>query len=520
MNAAPASPGALPTGITRIMLTVCAMSASIMQALDTTIANVALPYMQGSLSASLDQINWVLTSYIVASAIMTAPVGWVADRFGRKRLFIACVALFTFASLLCAVAQTIEQMVLFRLLQGAGGAALVPLSQTVMMDSYPPEQRTRAMAIWGVGVMLGPIMGPTLGGWLTDNYSWHWVFLINLPIGILTVVGMLIFMEETRIQKSMKFDWFGFIALAIGIGSLQLMLDRGEQLGWFESWEIMAELIVSISGFYYFFAHSLTTREPFIRFELFRDRYFSGGCIFMVVIGIVLFATMALMTPFMQNQLGYPIVTAGLLLGARGCGTLCAMMSVNFLMKYTQARNLVGIGLLLTSFTLWQMTGFTSETTANMLIVTGVIQGCGLGLVFVPLSSISFRTLPGHLRTSGSAMLTLVRNIGSSIGISMVIANLTSKTTVMHGRIMESVTPFNNALHMPDVAAAMDLNTDAGRALLDAMVTKQAAVIAYQNDFLLLMYLTLATLPLLLLLGVPKQQKPAAKQGNEVHVLD
>ena len=520
MNAAPASPGALPTGITRTMLTVCAMSATIMQALDTTIANVALPYMQGSLSASLDQINWVLTSYIVASAIMTAPVGWVADRFGRKRLFICCVALFTFASLLCAVAQTIEQMVLFRLLQGAGGAALVPLSQTVMMDSYPPEQRTRAMAIWGVGVMLGPIMGPTLGGWLTDHYSWNWVFLINLPIGILTVIGMMIFMEETKLQKHMKFDWYGFAALAIGIGSLQLMLDRGEQLSWFESPEIMAELIVSITGFYYFFAHSLTTREPFIKFEMFRDRYFAGGCIFMVIIGIVLFGTMALMTPFMQNQLGYPIVTAGLLLGARGCGTLVAMMSVNMLMKFTQARNLVGTGLLLTSFTLWQMTGFTEDTTANMLIVTGVIQGSGLGLVFVPLSSISFRTLPGHLRTSGSAMLTLVRNIGSSIGISMVIANLTSKTTVMHGRIMESVTPFNDALKMPDIASTLDMSTDVGRATLDAMITKQAAVIAYQNDYLLLMYLTLATLPLLLVLGVSKQQKPAAPQTNEVHVLD
>ena len=491
-----------------------------MQALDTTIANVALPYMQGSLSASLDQINWVLTSYIVASAIMTAPVGWVADRFGRKRLFICCVALFTFASLLCAVAQTIEQMVLFRLLQGAGGAALVPLSQTVMMDSYPPEQRTRAMAIWGVGVMLGPIMGPTLGGWLTDHYSWNWVFLINLPIGILTVIGMMIFMEETKLQKHMKFDWYGFAALAIGIGSLQLMLDRGEQLSWFESPEIMAELIVSITGFYYFFAHSLTTREPFIKFEMFRDRYFAGGCIFMVIIGIVLFGTMALMTPFMQNQLGYPIVTAGLLLGARGCGTLVAMMSVNMLMKFTQARNLVGTGLLLTSFTLWQMTGFTEDTTANMLIVTGVIQGSGLGLVFVPLSSISFRTLPGHLRTSGSAMLTLVRNIGSSIGISMVIANLTSKTTVMHGRIMESVTPFNDALKMPDIASTLDMSTDVGRATLDAMITKQAAVIAYQNDYLLLMYLTLATLPLLLVLGVSKQQKPAAPQTNEVHVLD
>jgi DHA2 family multidrug resistance protein len=463
----------------------------------------------------------VLTSYIVASAIMTAPVGWVADRFGRKRLFIACVALFTFASLLCAVAQTIEQMVLFRLLQGAGGAALVPLSQTVMMDSYPPEQRTSAMAIWGVGVMLGPIMGPTLGGWLTDNYSWNWVFLINLPIGILTVIGMMIFMEETKIQKNMKFDWFGFAALAVGIGSLQLMLDRGEQLGWFESTEIFVELIIAVSGFYYFFAHSLTTREPFIRFEMFRDRYFVGGCIFMVVIGIVLFGTMALITPFMQNELGYPILTAGFLLGARGCGTLCAMMAVSRLMKLTQARNLVGTGLLLTAFTLWEMTGFTEETTSRMIVVYGVIQGAGLGLVFVPLSSISFRTLPGHLRTSGSAMLTLVRNIGSSIGISMVIANLSSKTTQMHARIVESVTPFNGAFQMQDIAGTLNLNTDAGRAMVDGMVTKQASIIAYQNDYKLLMYLTLATLPLLLVLGVAKTKVPApAAKDDEVHVLD
>ena len=491
-----------------------------MQALDTTIANVALPYMQGSLSASLDQINWVLTSYIVASAIMTAPVGWLADRFGRKRLFIFCVTLFTFASLLCAVAQNIEQIVLFRLLQGAGGAALVPLSQTVMMDSYPADQRTRAMGIWGVGVMLGPIMGPTLGGWLTENYSWNWVFLINLPIGILTVIGMIFFLDETKLQKEMRFDWFGFIALAIGIGSLQLMLDRGEQLSWFESKEIIAELIVSVSGFYYFFAHSLTTREPFIRFELFKDRFFVGGCLFMVIIGVVLFGTMALITPFMQNELGYPILTAGLLLGARGCGTLCSMMAVNQLMKLTQARNLVGTGLLLTSFTLWQMTGFTEDTTSNMIVVTGVIQGAGLGLVFVPLSSISFRTLPGHLRTAGSAMLTLIRNIGSSIGISVVIASLTSKTTYMHARLSESMTPFNNALQWPDVMATMNTNTDAGRAMLDGMVTKQASIIAYQNDFKLLMYMTLAALPLLVVLGVGGKKAPAPKADDEIHVLE
>src|SRR6185437_8592988 len=248
--------------VLRMLVTVCAMTATIMQALDTTIANVALPYMQGSLSASLDQINWVLTSYIVAAAIMTAPIGWLADRFGRKKLFITCVTGFTVASLLCALAQNIEEMVLVRLLQGMAGAALVPLSQSTLLDSYTVEERGSAMAIWGIGVMLGPIMGPTLGAWLTDNYSWHWVFLINLPIGIATAVGMLLFMQETPRHEHLRFDWFGFIALAIG--SLQLMLDRGEQVGWFGADEIWIETIVAIAGFYYFFAHSLTTPEPFV----------------------------------------------------------------------------------------------------------------------------------------------------------------------------------------------------------------------------------------------------------------
>src|ERR1700693_2997500 len=240
------APSAVP-GLRRHMVTICAMTATIMQALDTTIANVALPYMQGSLSASQDQINWVLTSYIVASAIMTAPIGWIADRFGRKKLFIVCTAGFTVASMLCGLAGNIVEMVAFRLLQGAFGASLVPLSQSVMLDSYSARERGSAMAIWGIGVMLGPIMGPTLGAWLTDNYSWHWVFFINLPVGIFTVLGLMAFMQETEKKQERRFDWFGFLALAVGIGSLQLMLDRGEELGWFEPSEILAVTLVSAS---------------------------------------------------------------------------------------------------------------------------------------------------------------------------------------------------------------------------------------------------------------------------------
>jgi len=500
----------------RMMLTVCAMTATIMQALDTTVANVALPYMQGSLSASLDQINWVLTSYIVASAIMTAPIGWMSDRFGRKRLFVICSAGFTVASLLCAMSQDIGAMVTARLLQGAFGAALVPLSQSVMLDAYPPEQRGSAMAIWGMGVMLGPIMGPTLGGFLTDQYSWHWVFLINLPVGIVTVLGLMVFMDETRKHEHLRFDWFGFVSLAIGIGALQLLLDRGEQVGWYGAPEIVIETIISAAGFYFFFAHSLTTDQPFVRFEMFKDRNFAAACLFMSVIGVVLFGVMALITPFMQNLLGYPIMTAGYLLGARGVGTLISMMMVGRLMKFVEARTLVGIGLAISAATLYEMISFTTDTSATTIVVLGVIQGSGLGLVFVPLSTVAFTTLPGHLRTSGAAMLTLVRNIGSSVGISMVIANLTSTTTLMHARLTEHVTPFNNALQQ--AGSMLNTATDQGRALLDMMVTQQATIISYDNTFKLLMVLTLISLPLVLAIG--KARAKPAGGAPEVHAMD
>jgi DHA2 family multidrug resistance protein len=496
-----ASAAAVPAGSRRTLVVICTMAATIMQALDTTIANVALPYMQGSLSASLDQINWVLTSYIVAAAIMTAPIGWLSSRFGRKKLFIVCAAGFTVASVLCALAQDITQMVGFRLLQGMFGAALVPLSQAVMLDSYPPEERGQAMAIWGIGVMLAPIMGPTLGAWLTDNYSWHWVFLINLPIGILTVIGLMLFIDESEQNKEMRFDWFGFLSLAVGIGSLQLMLDRGEQVGWFESYEIITEIIVSVAGFYFFLAHSLTTKEPFVRFEIFKDRNFVAGCLFMVVIGIVLFGTMALVTPFLQNVIGYPILSAGLLLAGRGIGTLIAMIMVGRLLKLIEARYLVLAGLMLSAYTLNWMSGFTEMVSGQTIVLSSIVQGFGLGLVFVPLSTVAFTTLPGYLRTDGTSMLTLVRNVGSSIGISMVIAQLTSTTTRMHAHLAEYVTPFNNALQMPDVAANLPLSTQTGQAMLDQIITRQAAVIAYANDFKLLMYLTLAVLPLVFIIG-------------------
>jgi DHA2 family multidrug resistance protein len=517
MTTAAAAPVAVP-GLRRNMVTICAMTATIMQALDTTIANVALPYMQGSLSASQDQINWVLTSYIVAAAIMTAPVGWIANRFGRKRIFIICSGGFTIASVLCGLAQDINQMVLFRLLQGVFGAALVPLSQAVMLDSYALHERAKAMSIWGMGVMMGPIMGPSLGAWLTETYSWHWVFFVNLPFGIFTVLGLMVFMDETKKNLELRFDWFGFAALAVAIGSLQLALDRGEQLGWLESNEIIGEFIVSAVGFYYFFAHSLTAAKPFVQFAIFKDKNFVGGCVFMAVMGLVLFSTMAVSSPFLQNVIGYPIITAGLLLATRGCGTFVAMMLVGRLMRYVEARTLIMSGLSLTGLSLFYMTGWTDQTGVPEIIVVSIAQGFGFGLVFVPLSTVAFLTLPNHLRTDGTSMLTLLRNVASSIGISIVIAQLTEGGRRVYAVLNEHVTPFNHAMQMPDVRGLIDMSTDTGRALADAMIAVQAQIIAFSQDYQMVMLFTLCTIPLAIMIGSTKAalRKQAAAPEHAV----
>jgi DHA2 family multidrug resistance protein len=519
MSSAAPAPNMVP-GLRRNMVTICAMTATIMQALDTTIANVALPYMQGTLSASQDQINWVLTSYIVAAAIMTAPVGWIANRFGRKRIFIICSAGFTIASVLCGLAQDINQMVLFRLLQGVFGAALVPLSQAVMLDSYTLQERAKAMSIWGMGVMMGPIMGPSLGAWLTETYSWHWVFFVNLPFGFITVLGLIVFMDETKKNLSLRFDWFGFAALAVAIGSLQLALDRGEQLGWLESNEIIAEFIISAVGLYYFLAHSFTTQNPFIQFGLFKDRNFVTGCIFMAVMGLVLYSTMALASPYLQNVIGYPIITAGVLLASRGCGTFVAMMLVGRMMRFFEARTLIVSGLLLTAFSLFEMTGWTDQTGASEIVTLSIIQGFGFGLVFVPLSTVSFLTLAGNLRTDGTAMLTLMRNIASSAGISIVIAQLTEGSRRIHAILVEHVTPFNHAMQMPDVAGMINMNTDTGRAMADAMVNVQAQIIAFSQDYQLVMLFILCSVPLAIMIGSTKASLRKQAAGPEHAVME
>jgi MFS transporter, DHA2 family, multidrug resistance protein len=500
----------------RTAITLCVILATLMQALDTTIANVALPYMQGTVSASQEQIDWVLTSYIVAAAIMTPPTGFLAGKFGIKRLFLVSIGGFTLASMLCGMAQSLTQIVLFRVMQGAFGAALVPLSQSVLFGAYPRERQGFAMALFGVGVMIGPVLGPVLGGWLTENYSWRYVFYINLPIGIIDFLGILFFLPESPRNPVDKLDWIGFGTLSVTLGALQIMLDRGEQKDWFSSGEIIIEAVVAASALYLFLVHTFTAEKPFVRPSLFRDRNFSAGLLFIVIIGLTYYASMALQPPYLQGLMNYPVVSSGIIMGPRGVGTMISMLVVGRLVGRSDTRILLGIGLGLTAWSFYAMTGWTPDVSAQSIIMVTMVQGFGLGFLFVPLSAATLSTLPLAERTEGAGLYSLFRNIGSSIGISVVNALLIRNTQINHADIGQHVTAVNRALDNPNVAHFWSPFTAAGRAALDAVITQQAQIIAYIDDYKLLMIATLAVLPLLMVF----RQSKGGGQAQPVRVAE
>ena len=488
------------------IITVSVMLATIMQALDATIANVALPRMQGTLSATQDQMGWVLTSYIVAAAIAPPLTGWLAGQFGRRRVFLISILVFTGASALCGLADSLSQMVLFRFLQGVGGAALVPLSQAVLFDINSPKDFGRAMSIWGIGVTMGPILGPALGGWLTEDYSWRWVFYINLPIGVLTFAGLFFSMPESRNAQSSHFDFLGFSSLSLAVASFQVMLDRGQLLDWFSSREIILEAVIAGTAFYIFLVHNFSYPKPFLNPALFRDRNFVASNMFIFLVGVILFATLALLPPMLQNQMQYPVILTGLVTAPRGIGTLIGIIIVGRLITRFDARIIMAVGLAFTAYSLWQMTQFSLLMDTWPILISGTVQGLGLGLVWVPLSTVAFTTLPATLRNEGTALFNLLRNIGSSVGISVVIFLLTQNTQRLHASLAEHVTPYNAGSNPAAIAAHVDTGTATGLAALNAMITDQAAMIAYIDDFKLMMVMTLIAIPLLLLIRGTRPQ--------------
>jgi len=496
-------------GFTRIVITVSIMLATLMNSLDTTIANVALPHIQGSVSASQDQITWVLTSYIVAAAIMTPMVSWLAGRFGRKMVFMVSIGGFVAASMLCGIANSLPEIVLYRLLQGVFGAALIPLSQAVLLDIYPPHQHGQAMAVWGAGAILGPILGPALGGWLTDNLSWRWVFFINLPIGIAAFTGVFLFIRGDRTADKLPFDFFGFSTLAVAIGATQLFLDRGATLDWLYSAEVRTELVVAVLAFYLFLVQILTSKRPFVSLAIFKDRNFVTASFFGFLIGILLFSGLALLPPMMENLLGYPVVTTGLVSMPRGIGSFVAMFIVGQAVGRIDVRLILLIGLILSAWAVLSMSHFNLQMTSTPIIVSGLLQGLGTGLLFVPLSTVAFATLPTHFRTEAAGFYTLIRNIGSSVGISIMQVILGHNIDQVHSDLVPHARPDNPLFRGVNFLNAHSL------AALDGMITKQAAMVAYVDDFRLMLWITLAAIPLLLFMAPPK--KHAVASGPDLH---
>lgn len=502
-----------------IIVVMCSMAGTLMQALDTTIANVALPYMRGSLSASQDQITWVLTSYIVAAAVMTAPVGWLAARFGKKNILLVSMMGFTVASMLCGAATDLTEIVVFRLLQGVFGAALAPLSQAVMIDLYPIEKRAQVMAIWGIGIMLGPILGPTLGGFLTDAYSWRWVFYVNAPFGIAATLGLWLVFKDTHRNDELKFDWPGFGFIALGIGALQLMLDRGNTQDWFGSTEIIIYAVLTGLGLFLFLVHMLTAEKPFLPRAMFKDRNFSSSSVVMFVVGAVLLASSSLMPPYLQTLGGYSVLQTGLLLGPRGFGTIAAMLLVGKFGNKWDPRVLMSVGTACVSFSLWQMAQWTPSIAFDELLVVSIIQGFGFGMVFSPLNLVAFATLPGQYRTDGSAFANLIRNVGSAIGVSISVVILSNSMQAIRADLTRFATPFNRGLGVNAESLYYNLNLPTGQQGLNGLISIRAAIDSYANDFLAMAALSLLMFPLIWMMqrpsftGAPRPEKQSTGEA-------
>ena len=491
-------------------LTFSIMLANIMQGLDTTIANVALPHIRGSLSASLDQISWVLTSYIVAAAITMPLTGWLAGRFGIKYIFLLSVGGFTLASALCGSATNLTELVLYRGLQGIFGAGLIPLSQATLLQINPPERHGQAMAVFGVGTLLGPICGPILGGWLTYDYNWRWVFYINLPVGLIAGAGALIFMREVRHARHEPFDFMGFATFSLAIGALQMLLDRGELKDWFGSTEIWVEATIAGLALYLLIVHTATaTDRSFLNRDLLKNLNFTAGTVLMFMVGLIMNATLALLPTMLQDLMNYPVLTTGLVTAPRGVGSMIAMFVVARVIDRVDNRLIILFGLLLTAVSMWQMTQFSLYMGMEPVLGSGLLQGFGLGCTFVPLNTIALSNLPRHILTQGTALRSLMRNLGGSVGISILEARLTENIQIVHSRLIEQLRPDNPLAQVPYLAAPFSLTNPAGIAALNAEVTRQASMVAYLNDFALMMIMAIGSCMLLLLIRAPP--RPATK---------
>ena len=501
----------------RGLLTLGVMGATIMQILDSTIANVALPHMAASLGATADTITWVLTSYILASAVAIPITGWLSDRIGSRQLFLIAIVGFVVASMLCGMAGNIESMVLFRILQGTCAAFMNPLSQTVLMDINPPSRQARAMSIWGQGVMVGPILGPIVGGWLTESYNWRWCFYVNVPVGV-ACFALLWWLLPSREIKRRQLDALGFSMLAIALCAFQLVLDRGQDQDWFASWEIRIEAMVAAAAFWVFLVQMVTGRRPMFDRELLADRNLMNGIAFMAITAMVMLSTLALLPPMLQNLYGYPVLTTGFILMARGVGLIAAMRGATVLIeRQYDLRIVIFAGMAIIGVSLWRMTYWTLAMETSEFVITGVVQGVGMGLVFSSMNIVAFGTLKPDQRTEGASLMNLSRNVGGSIGISAASTLLARNVQINHQVIGAHIPDsFGFIASDPLVGAISGATTDQALAIADGMVNQQAAMISYLNDFKAMMIGVFCVAPLILL--IKRSAKRKSDENDHTHV--
>ena len=504
-----------PDTATRRLITLSVTAATMMSALDSTIANVALPHMQGSVSASQDEITWVLTSYIIATAIFIPLAGWLANRYGRKHVLLVSVLGFTIVSAMCGVATNLYELVAFRALQGLFGAALIPMSQAVLLDINPPERHGQAMAIFSMGAMLAPVMGPVLGGWLTENFSWRWVFYVNLPLGVLTFLGIASFLKEIKPTGYSRLDLTGFILLATAIGSFQLMLDRGQQQDWFSSTEICIECALALFFLYAFAVHAFTTPNPFVDFAIFKDTNFVLGAFYGFLFGVLLFSVLALLPTMLQRLMGYSVMLTGMVSAPRGIGTLTSTLIVGQLIRHVDARILILTGFSLVALSLFTMSGFSLEMDSWLVVQSGFIAGIGNGLIFVPLATMAFATLDVRYRNEGTALYTLIRSVGSAVGISVLQTMTSRNTAIVHARLVEGVRPDNPLLDLR--LPGFDFSAPAALAQLDGEITRQASMVAYLDGYWALFLSIIIISPMVLFMRSPGKHA-VADEDVTLHV--
>jgi DHA2 family multidrug resistance protein len=490
-----------------------------MEMLDTSVVNVSLPHIAGSLSATVEEATWILTSYIVANAIILPISGWLASYFGRKRLLMTVVTGFTVSSLLCGIAPSLGWLIFFRIMQGTTGGGLVPLSQAILLEAFPVEERGKAMAFWGLGMIAFPILGPTVGGWLTDNYSWRWVFYVNLPVGIMSLVMIYLFVFDPPYFKrtTKSIDIWGLTLLVCGMGAFQIMLDKGQEEDWFGSNLIVGLAIVAVIGLTAFPIRELVSKEPLVDFRLFRYYTFAIGVFVGGVLGFVLFGSMVLLPLFMQELLGFPAVTAGIWSSPRGIGTLISLPLTGVLLgRRWDPRILLMFGLLIASVAFFSYAGLNLQAGGMDFLLPQIIQGAGLAMVFVPLTTIAMDPIPLPAMGFATSLYSMIRNIGSSIGISFVTTQLARRSQFHQMRLSEAVNQYNPATqqYLSSVDSLMGSGNSAAASTrsagaLQGQVMRQASAMSFLDLFHLLGILFLIVAPIVWLMRRPRQKAAA-----------